>query len=198
MNATIQQLRKHLKQQRLQVSPELRQRATEKIVSILLQLDHFQHAQHIACYMDVAGEISTHAILQQIWALGKCCYLPCLAESLPAHLQFAHYSATTPLHPNRYKIPEPDRTQTHLYPAEQLDCVLLPLLAFDGYGNRLGMGAGYYDRTFAFNKDRLPPIPLIGIAYAFQYQEHFPVHPWDVPLQGVITENGYQSFTESL
>lgn len=196
MKSDIQQLRQRLKAQRLQVPMPMREQAAEKIWQQLNSLSIFREAQSVACYIAFAGEVSTTTILANILAQGKSCYLPCLAVSPQPHLLFAEYHAATPLILNRYQIPEPDLALAQLFPVEQLDCVLVPLLAFDPQGHRLGMGAGYYDRTFAFNKTKRPPIPLIGLAYAFQSMAHFPVNAWDVPLTGVITENGYQQFME--
>jgi 5-formyltetrahydrofolate cyclo-ligase len=74
-----------------------------------------------------------------------------------------------------------------------LDVILMPLVAFDGQGNRLGMGAGYYDRTLAFLRHRRHwrKPRIIGLAYEFQRMPALPAEPWDVPLDGIITEAGF-------
>ena len=74
--------------------------------------------------------------------------------------------------------------------ARQLDVVIAPLVAFDESLNRLGMGGGYYDRTFAFRKRaRVLRRPvLIGVAYSFQRVDRLQPENWDVPLDVVITE----------
>ena len=71
----------------------------------------------------------------------------------------------------------------------ELEVVLLPLVAVDWSGNRLGHGTGYYDRTFAFRRDRDTPI-LIGLAHRFQVVESIEPSPWDVPVDLVVTETG--------
>jgi len=73
-----------------------------------------------------------------------------------------------------------------------LDLILLPLVAFDKSGHRLGMGGGYYDRTLAFLAHRrLWRKPhLLGTAYQFQQLETLPTQPWDIPLDGIATEQG--------
>ena len=62
--------------------------------------------------------------------------------------------------------------------------MLLPLVAFDAHGTRLGRGAGYYDRTLEHQK----PACLLGIAYAFQQIPWIQPEPWDIPLDGIVTE----------
>ena len=89
------------------------------------------------------------------------------------------------------KILEPqDKAKKIL--AEDLDLVITPLLAFDAKGHRLGTGGGYYDRSFAFLYSNMKKKPLmIGLAYSFQAAECLPTDPWDIALDGVITEEKY-------
>ena len=74
----------------------------------------------------------------------------------------------------------------------RLDLVIVPLFAFDARGTRLGTGGGYYDRTFSFAASsaawRRPA--LIGVGYAFQQHERLERAPWDVPLDGAVTDRG--------
>ena len=74
--------------------------------------------------------------------------------------------------------------------------MLVPLVAFDGAGNRLGMGGGFYDRTFAYLRTRAvwKRPQLIGVAYEFQRLEALPVQTWDIPLQGIATEKRLYNF----
>lgn len=71
---------------------------------------------------------------------------------------------------------------------EQLQLVLMPLLGFDRRGGRLGMGGGYYDRSFAFRHDRPAPPRLVGVGYACQEIPALDVQEWDVGLDAVVTE----------
>ncbi len=104
-------------------------------------------------------------------------------------MQFVPFTPQTPMVKNRFGILEP-RSRQKISP-QQLDVVLLPLLAFDQQGNRLGMGGGYYDRTFAFLRQkawRKRPL-LIGIAHDFQQVAELEHAPWDVPLAMVVNNN---------
>ena len=93
--------------------------------------------------------------------------------------------------PNRYGIPEPQCPRDELVEAAEIELVLIPLLAFDRRGHRLGSGAGYYDRSFAFLREvERPALPLlVGVAYAFQEVESIAPEAWDVPLDFVATEH---------
>ena len=104
------------------------------------------------------------------------------------------YNPDDTLTPNRFGILEPTLEGNRLIPARNLDLVLVPLVAFDRTGKRLGMGKGYYDQTFAFlkqeNTRKMPH--LIGLAYGFQEIADLPMDDWDIPLYGIATEQGFK------
>jgi 5-formyltetrahydrofolate cyclo-ligase len=89
---------------------------------------------------------------------------------------------------NRYAILEPKLNCGQICPLPELDILLMPLVAFDEQGNRLGMGGGYYDRTLAkhYAEQREKP-KLIGLAHDCQKVESLPIEAWDVPLQQILT-----------
>ena len=88
---------------------------------------------------------------------------------------------------NFFGLLEPEPTAPVIAP-QDLSCVFMPLVAFDDKGNRLGMGKGYYDRTFAFVNDKSAKGPeLIGLAHECQRVENLEAADWDVPLGGIIT-----------
>ena len=89
---------------------------------------------------------------------------------------------------NKYGIREPESPT--LVDANCLDVVLMPLVGFDRTGNRIGMGGGFYDRTFQFLSGRKKTKPLlIGLAYSIQEVANIPNRPWDIPLNFIATEN---------
>jgi 5-formyltetrahydrofolate cyclo-ligase len=108
----------------------------------------------------------------------------------PGYLHFVEYLADDKLIPNRFGILEPKLQQEKLISARNLDLVIMPLIAFDLQGNRIGTGGGYYDRTFAFLNDEpdlIKPV-LIGVAYACQQLSQINSQPWDVKMQKVVTD----------
>jgi 5-formyltetrahydrofolate cyclo-ligase len=189
------ELRKIMREKRQLIPSEIAQQASKRVIETLLNLPIMKSAQHIALYIANDGEMDTNFLIEQLGAAGKHCYLPILDKNQPNYLQFARYSPGDSLVPNRYYILEPlASTQNRCLP-NSLDVVLFPLVAFDQQGNRIGMGKGYYDRTFEFKK-KLPiqkPF-LIGLAYECQCVDHIDTEAWDVPLQMVVTEKKYYFF----
>jgi 5-formyltetrahydrofolate cyclo-ligase len=150
----------------------------------------FLASQNIACYFAQDHEFDCAPFLQAIWAAEKNAFLPVLADQ---QLTFAAYQPDDELALNRYNIPEPANKKW--IAAEELDLVLVPLVGFDLQGARLGMGGGYYDRTFAFIAEKLAKKPyLIGLAYECQYVEEVPEEVFDVALDAVLTESSLYTF----
>lgn len=116
-----------------------------------------------------------------IWQANKICYLPVLTDD--KKLIFSLYQQNGKLQLNRYGILEP--SEHIILDHQELDMVIMPLLAVDQTGFRLGSGGGYYDRTFAEVEKK--PL-LMGLAYAAQITASLPHDPWDIRLDGVITE----------
>lgn len=161
--------------------------AAEAAANHLIQTDIFKQSQHIACYFAAKNEFDGAAIIAKIWEAKKHCYLPILSTIKPNTLRFALYEYCSSLKLNRYRIPEPD-TSVH-FPVEQLDLVIMPLVGFDLDGHRLGMGGGYFDRTFQFVQEQKYVKPfLLGLGYEEQKINHIPIEPWDISLNGVLTE----------
>lgn len=177
-------LRQEMKARRLALDARTRIASAEGLARQLAALPALSSPGYLAGYWAVDGEMSLHAVMPRLADEVVYC-LPCLADD--AHLQFAPWRAGDPLVQNRYGIPEPDlAASSRLSPAE-LSLVLLPLVAFDRRGNRLGMGAGYYDRSFAFRRNAGAPPLLVGIGYGFQEVATLDPQPWDIPLDFIAT-----------
>jgi 5-formyltetrahydrofolate cyclo-ligase len=138
----------------------------------------------------VKGEVSPHLIVEAAQKLGKRCYLPVLALDKPDHLWFMPFHKDTVFIKNRFGIPEPKIEADRLFPPQDLDLVITPLVAFDAQCHRIGMGAGFYDRTFAFlQATPRPAKPLLcGLAYGFQQVDDTRPQAWDIALNYVITD----------
>jgi 5-formyltetrahydrofolate cyclo-ligase len=210
-------LRKHLRQRRSSLSPAVQQAASQKIAAKIFTTPKFQQSKNIACYLAFKGEIDLAAVIQRIWQDGKNCYLP-LITSLPPipaiptasqqhtqTLSFVAYHEDDRLVMNKLGILEPTaphtQTTAKVIAAEDLDLVIVPLVAFDSACNRLGQGGGFYDRAFAFraqmgkqedgargNARNINKPFLLGVAYEWQRQPQLHPAPWDVKLDMIITE----------
>ena len=185
---TPKQIRRSVRTLRNTLLPEQRQQAAEQLSIRVAALKVFKEAQHIAGYLAFDGEMDPENLLQQALTAGKTIYLPILMGENP--MLFAPYRPGDPLVPNYFDIPEPQVPKEQLVSPQELDLVLTPLVAFDETGTRMGMGGGFYDRSFAFlSYPGHPPKPqLLGLAYELQKWPVLNRQPWDIPLHGIATE----------
>ena len=184
-------LRKDIREKRRSLSDSKREQAAFLLCERIASTKLFQRSKHIAFYLPNDGEMDLTLLIQHAWQLGKQCYLPVLAEPNNKRLWFIPYQPEDKLKANRFGIPEPVHNNSlRLRKTLSLDLILMPLVAFDKQGNRLGMGGGFYDRTLAFLRHRQHwhKPNLLGIAYEFQKQENLNTNPWDIPLQAIATE----------
>jgi 5-formyltetrahydrofolate cyclo-ligase len=183
------QLRLRMRRRRRALSPQQQRLAAQQLCRRLRSQPLFLRARHIALYLTNDGEIDPVELLRLAERLGKHCYLPVLRPG--QRLGFKRYRSGDALRRNRFGIPEPCRRgRRH---SRGLDLVLLPLVAFDAEGGRLGMGGGFYDRTFAWirQQPQLRAPALVGLAHHFQQVEHLLTASWDIPLQGIATDHGF-------
>ncbi len=186
-------LRRTLRERRRAQPRAFRDQAALAAAAALASSPAARNARRIAAFAAVDAELDPGPFVAAVRDAGRQIFLPVLGPR-PGCLSFVRAEAGDPLSPNRYGIPEP-QSGASANP-QFLDLVLVPLVGFDDAGNRLGMGAGYYDRTFAFRRGRrhwFGPL-LIGVAYECQRIDLLPAMPWDVPLDGVVTEDGLQMF----
>lgn len=185
------ELRTHIKKQRSQLSIQEQAAYSKEIAERLCTSAFFEKAQTIALYLPVQGEVDTRLIVEKARQAKKSCYLPVLSPEDELHLCFLPFDASTQFVRNRFNIPEPKFDPSTCLQPEDLDLVITPLVAFDKACNRMGMGLGFYDRTFQFLliKPRADRPVLCGLAYGFQEVASTDPQPWDVSLNYVITEN---------
>ena len=183
-----------MRETRRSIPADERAAAATAAARVLTALDAWRDAERVAVYHPMDGELDPAPLTAAARAAGKQVYLPVLSVRDDEPMVFLPWSPDTSLAPNRYKIPEPV-TGAPLA-AQELDLVLAPLVAFDLRGHRLGMGAGFYDRSFSFLRDaRITRPLLLGFAYARQRVDALLAEPWDVPLAGVVTEQQFHDFT---
>jgi 5-formyltetrahydrofolate cyclo-ligase len=184
-------LRRQLRDARKRLTTNQQRLASQRAARRLARLLVFARAGRIAAYVARGGELDPAPALEQALRRGKRCYLPVLHPFEHNRLWFMPWDTGTVMQPNRFGIPEPKSRYGRIAP-RRLDVVLVPLVGFDLQGTRLGMGGGYYDRTFAFRlraRHRRRPL-LIGYAHACQQLQHLPRMPWDIALDWVVTDRG--------
>jgi len=180
------QVRKTIKSQRAKLSPQQLHIAACRVSKHFKQLKLFAHAKKIASYVASNGEVSPFEITNQLHS--SRIFLPRVTNFRSAKMAF--YSSNNKLIQNRFNLREP----IALGSPEDLrsfDIILVPLVAFDRGGNRLGMGGGFYDRVLSFKKQKfsLSRPYLIGVAHHFQEVDSIVPQPWDVPLDAILTDH---------
>jgi 5-formyltetrahydrofolate cyclo-ligase len=184
-------LRASLRSRRQAIPAAERMRAAEAIVPPLLAFPELALPCYVAGYWAMGGELPLHVLQLRLPAHCVWC-LPCIQPD--DSLRFAPWRPGDPLGANRFGIPEPSLGPEAQLNALELSLVLMPLLGFSASGQRLGMGGGFYDRTFAFRRDSAAPPRLVGVAYAVQEAPEWNAEPWDVHLDAVVTEHGLRHF----
>jgi 5-formyltetrahydrofolate cyclo-ligase len=155
-----------------------------RLTRFALKLPALKRAGNIACYLATTNEAPTQSLLHALHQRGKRVYVPVVRGQA---MHFVRWQPHSALRIGRWGIREPRRHHGRIKPS-QLQLVFAPLLGFDKKGSRLGMGGGYYDRTFAFKQKGCKKPLLAGFAYSIQEQAHLPVQAWDVALDCLITD----------
>lgn len=193
------EIRRVLRQQREALDPERRAGLSAAAVTRLTSLPEFGRARTVMLYWAMKGEVETQPLIQACLIAGRQVALPRIVTWEPpdapappevygengrglAIHRYTGRPAELVAGPFGLTEPAPDAPRV---PLEQLDLVVVPGVAFDRSGGRIGYGGGYYDRFLAL----LPPaVPRVGLAYGFQLVERVPRHPDDQGVGLVVTE----------
>jgi 5-formyltetrahydrofolate cyclo-ligase len=160
--------------------------AGERICFLLLAEPTIVRAARIALYAALADEISTRPLFEALVRIGRPCLFP---RTLPTGLlAYSRVERFAELRPGRYGIAEPVTASEE--GLNEADVVIVPGLAFDRKGNRLGRGAGCYDRTFPPGGLRQPC--LIGATYADRIVESLPRGSHDRVMDAIVTEQEFR------
>lgn len=178
-----QSLRKDMLQRLKSQKEETRQRKNSLIAEKLFQLQEFQNARTVMFYVSLDYEVGTREMIARALEIGKTVLVPvisCSREMIASRVMDMEQE----LEKGPYGIPQPGDSWIRPIAKDKIDLVVVPGLAFDCEGRRLGRGKGYYD---SFLKDIPSQIPLLGLAYDFQVVENLPVLPHDIPVTKLVT-----------
>ena len=189
MNDGRELLRARMAVRRNELGAKQRIAAAAGVLHSLESLPEFMTDANVAGYWAVRGELPLNLVVASLARREQHYCLPVLGEARQLH--FAEYSTGTPVTHNRFGIPEPAIPRGRRLMPRDMDVILLPLLAFDRNGHRLGTGGGWYDASLAFLREAPRPAKplLVGVGYAFQEVKAIPVEPWDVDLDYVATDS---------
>jgi 5-formyltetrahydrofolate cyclo-ligase len=183
MESSKQTMRRQMRERRRRLREEQIVAAGRTVARELQRLSCYRSCDAIYSYVATQNEVPTRDLWDVAWAGGVPLFLPRLVDG---ELRFAPYEAGDPLHCGAFGILEPQTPVENAVNARR-PLVLLPLLAWNARGTRLGRGGGHYDRAAS---DWPDGTVRIGLGYTFQRCPHLPREPWDAPVDLVITERG--------
>ncbi|HCL03709.1 MAG TPA: 5-formyltetrahydrofolate cyclo-ligase [Lachnoclostridium phytofermentans] len=176
--------RKMNRAKRDQMSEEESQVKSSAILEQLLKLPDFMLADDLFTYVSFGKEVNTHELIKSALLFGKRVYVPKVLDK--KFMEFYQIEGLEELLPGTLGILEPEPKKLGQMQNERKQIMIVPGLAFDLIGNRIGFGAGYYDRYFIEHPN--PNLKKVAIAYDFQIEEELPADQFDIPMQRIVTE----------
>jgi 5-formyltetrahydrofolate cyclo-ligase len=182
-------LRRKMRTLRRALTPRERALAARRFALIAKRVHLLRPGQRIALYLPFGGEADTSALIELARSRHCIVHLPVITNHRTHRMRFARFERGAELRRNRYGISEP-KPDAGFVRVQHLDLIVVPLVAVDARGARLGSGAGFYDRCLRHLRSarRWRRPRLIGLAYEFQRVPSIAAHPWDVPVDAVLTE----------
>lgn len=186
--STKKQLRRAALAARRQLDPVERSERSLRIAEHVARSRYFLSSRRLGCFLPMADEVDVWPLIERAWRSKKRVFVPVTRKK--SRLSFHRVTPDTELVTSPYGIAEP--VDGEVIAVDRLDTILVPLVAFDDDCNRIGMGAGYYDRALARHRYRhnYRRPKLIGLSFACQQVSRIPASPWDIRLFQIYTENG--------
>lgn len=183
--SAVEQLRRTIRSRRHALDAAERDAASRAIAQRALPF--LADIDALGAYVAVSGEVDPAPIVTAAWQRGIAVFVPRITAG--RSMVFGAWRPGAVPARGLFGVPEPP-TDAVIRAASRLDVVLVPLVAFDRTGTRLGTGAGFYDRAFAFRltQPRGSRPMLVGLAYHWQEAPGLERRPWDVPLDAVVTD----------
>lgn len=176
--------RQEIKRRLRLLTPEQKAQKSLVICQRVMELPEFQKAKTVMLFASMPDEVDTRPLFERAFAEGKRVSAPkCITDD--RHIIPVIVRSLSELAPGAYGIMEPVGSQ--ILPVSEIDFVLVPGYGFDRAGNRLGKGAGYYDRFMSqpgFRATRC------AVTFAVQLLDHVPHNEHDLPVQILVTEEG--------
>ncbi len=188
-------IRKAIVEQRKALSPDVVKEASLAVCERIRALSEWKNAWAVLLYWPIKNEIDTRPLLTELWERGSVALLPRCRPEQPGFMDLCSCTCEDDLVQGSFNIMEPAgccATSEETGEAFVPDLVLVPAVAFDAHGYRLGFGGGYYDRLLA--RPEMDDTVTLGLCYDFQRIPSFPMNAWDVPVQGICTERELKWF----
>lgn len=183
-------LRKEILEKRNNLDLVKREEMDRKILNKFYETQYYKKAEKIFIYISYASEINTKEIINKALKDNKKIYVP-RTEFKTRHMDAVEIKSLDNLEESSYGILEPSKEVPNIDPNE-LDLIVVPGVAFDKSGGRMGYGAGFYDRYFKkIKKENINKIVKLALAYEVQMLDKVPMNEQDVPVDYIITENEF-------
>lgn len=179
---TKSEMRSRLKAKREELTLEQRREKSYRITKHLESL--LSEYSTVIAYVSKDPEVETLVAINHLLENKKTVIVPIIQKETKT-LRFSYLDSVADLEPGTFMVPEPLSHEKPANPATA-EVVILPVVGFDESGNRIGYGAGYYDR---FLKE-YPGIRKIGVAYSCQEEREIPADVFDIKMDCVVTEDG--------
>lgn len=177
------QIRTEMRERRRELTPEWIEEQSEVLQQTVQSLSEFKEAGTVCCYMSLPLEVQTSGIMAACWDAGKNVCVPAYSRD-DEEYHLARLRKDDELAEGHFGVREPGRIVRELM--RDVDVMVVPGLAFDRAGNRLGYGGGHYDRMMS--AETKTSLFRLGIAFGFQILESVPFSDGDVRLDGIATE----------
>ncbi|HBY56373.1 MAG TPA: 5-formyltetrahydrofolate cyclo-ligase [Candidatus Atribacteria bacterium] len=179
------EIRNNILKKRLSLSPEEIKNKSHKIFLNLVKTPEFLNSSDIMFYVSTKSEVQTEEMIKSSIMMGKNIFVPIILSDSINLVPSRLIDFDRELAKGKKGIFEPKEEYRRLFPAKDLDLIILPGVAFDTEGNRIGRGLGYYDN---FLKGVNPSTNTIALAFEIQIVEKIPTNEKDVPVNKIITE----------
>lgn len=185
-NNTKNTLRKNMLTQRKSMKIRDISAFSNKIINTIMALPEFIKCKNIMLYLSFNNEVNTYPLVTWCLNNSKTVIVPYCVEAEKKIIPFKINNLTTDLNKSTFGIMEPKHDLLKQVNINDIDLIIVPGVLFDKTCNRIGFGAGYYDR---FLPGKAKNALTIGIAYDYQIIDEIPTDVYDVPLNFIVTEN---------
>ncbi len=180
---TKEQIRKEMKNKRQRLTAEERSRYDSAMLNAFLLLQEYIDSESLFAYVSFGSEPDTHLLIKQALLDGKRVFVPRVEGT---EMEFYRISALEGFEISSFGIPEPQPTKEERYQGTgSRQLMLMPGLAFDEHGGRIGFGAGYFDKYLVNHP--LEQFCKVALSYDFQIYDHLDTEPHDIGTDIIIT-----------
>lgn len=184
LRAEKKALRSKIIADRCKLTDNYRQRASNRMMTVFCALPDFKEPRKVLCYASMADEVQIRPLMEKWLSLGVTVALPHITGK--GQMEAVSFTDFDSLVEGEYGILTPDLEKGEIIPPDELDLIIVPGIAYDTRGERLGMGGGFYDAYLA----RATKAKRIALAFSCQLVAKIPMEAHDVLVHKIITEQG--------